>query len=118
MAADDANTQPVFVDDPPQTVNVTSYPYHEEPGNLLIESWGMLVKSEDYNANTKDLEAENNRYEYVRKTRERLETMHTHENDEKFHVGHVDEEHEDTMITLTKFWLRCSIIMPPKSAFL
>ena len=30
--------QLVFEDDPPQTVNVTSYLYHEEPGDLPIES--------------------------------------------------------------------------------
>jgi hypothetical protein len=44
--------------------------YHEEPGDIPVENWGKLVKSEDFNANTKDLEAERKTYNYVKRSRE------------------------------------------------
>ena len=38
--------------------------YHIEPGDILMSNWGNLIKVDDFNANKRDLEAEQNAYEF------------------------------------------------------
>ena len=75
---------PIFDNDPPPAFDVDEV-YHAQQGDIQKDSWGIVEKSEDINANTRDLEAERKAYEQTRDLRE------GYEHDEKFHMGHVEE---------------------------
>ena len=79
----------VFDDDLPPVFHNDEV-YHEQPGDIPVESWGMIEKSEDFNANTRDFKAERKAYEHAKRLREGYETMRAYENDEKFHGGCVE----------------------------
>jgi hypothetical protein len=79
---------PIFDDDPSPAFDINEV-YHEQPGDIQEDSWGIVEKSEDVNANTRDFEAERKAYEHAKRLREGYENMRANENDERFHTGHV-----------------------------
>ena len=82
---------PIFDDDPPSAFDVDEV-YHVQPGDIQEDSWGIVEKSEDVNANTRDFEAERKAYEHAKRLRE------GYEHDERFHTGHVEELPEDGLV--------------------
>jgi hypothetical protein len=52
---------PIFDEDPPHAFGVNKV-YHAQQGDIQKGSWGTVEKSEDINANTRDLEAERKAY--------------------------------------------------------
>jgi hypothetical protein len=60
--------------------------YNKEPSRRIL---GGVEKSEDINANTRDLEAERKAYEQTKGLRE------GYEHDVRFHMGHVEESLEE-----------------------
>jgi hypothetical protein len=88
---------PIFDDDPPPAFDVDEV-YHVHPGDIREDSWGIVEKSEDVNANTRDFEAERKAYEHAKRLQEGYENMRANENDERFHTGHVDELPEDGLV--------------------
>jgi hypothetical protein len=77
---------PVFDEDPPLTFGIDEV-YHAEQGDILKDFWGAVKKSEDINANTRDLERKV--YGHARYLRGGQES------DEKFHMGHVEDSPEE-----------------------
>jgi hypothetical protein len=56
---------PIFDNDPPPAFDVDEV-YHAQQGDIQKDSWGIVEKSEDINANTRDLEAERKAYEHAK----------------------------------------------------
>ena len=79
---------PVLDEDSPLAFGVDEV-YHAEQGDIQKDSWGAVEKSEDINANTRDLEVERKVYGHARYLREGQES------NEKFHMGHVEDSPEE-----------------------
>ena len=65
---------PIFDDDPSPAFEVNEV-YHEQPGDIQEDSWGIVEKSEDVNANTRDFEAERKAYQPPRGYERDMNTM-------------------------------------------
>ena len=61
---------PLVLDDDLPPVFHNDEVYHEQPGDIPAESWGMIEKSEDFNPNTRDFEAERKANEHAKRLQE------------------------------------------------